>query len=245
PMAATVPEAEAMVAACEASGVVYGTAFDQRFHAAHRRIRSINASGTLGTVCSVRIHYACWLPPDWDADNWRADPYRAGGGAFMDLAPHGLDLVQYLLDDEIAEVRCLVQRRVHDYAVEDGAALVGSTAGGVLVLQHVSYNTPEKYPRRTLEIIGTSAMAVATDTLGQDAGGTLDLIRAADGRRERIEIPPDEDRPPFLAQVEAFSDRLLGDEDAWPFPPGRDLRTMYLISAALEDAGEKLERSAI
>ena len=245
PMAPTVVEAEAMVAACAEAGVFYGTAFDQRFHAAHRMLRGMIRTGALGTVCSARIHYACWLPPDWDADNWRADPYRAGGGAFVDLAPHGLDLVQYLLHDEITEVRCFVQHRVHDYPVEDGAALVGSTTRGTLVLQHVSYNTPETYPRRTLEIIGTGAMAIATDTLGQDAGGTLELVQATDGRRERVEISPEEDRSPFLAQVEAFADRLLGDEEAFPFTPERDLHTMRRISAALADAGEKLERNVV
>lgn len=245
PMAPTVAEAEAMVGACERAGVVYGTAFDQRFHGAHRRLRAMISSGALGTVCSARIHYACWLPPDWDDDNWRADPNRAGGGAFMDLAPHGLDLVQHLLREEILEVRCLVQRRVQDYEVEDGAALVGSTTSGTLFIQHVSYNTPEEYPRRTLEVVGTRAMAVATDTLGQDAGGTLELVHAGDGRRERIEIPPGEDRPPFLAQVEAFAAGLLGEEDAFAFDPHRDLQTMRLVSSALEDAGERSERSPV
>ncbi len=245
PMAPTVSEAEAMVGACERACVVYGTAFDQRFHAAHRRLRGMISSGALGEICSARIHYACWLPPDWDDDNWRADPNRAGGGAFMDLAPHGLDLVQYLLGEKIAEVRCLVQRRVQDYEVEDGAALVGSTTGGTLVLQHVSYNTPEEYPRRILEVVGTGAMAVATNTLGQTSGGTLDLIHAKDGRRERVEVSPEEDRSPFLAQVEAFAAGLLGDESAFSFDPHRDLHTMRLVSSALEDAGERLERSPV
>ena len=239
PAAATVPEAEAMISACEEAGVVYGTAFDQRFHAAHRKLRALISSGALGTVCSARIHYACWLPPDWDEDNWRADPARAGGGALVDLAPHGLDLVQYLLEDEISEVRCLVQHRVQDYEVEDGAALVGTTRGGMLVLQHVSYNTPEEYPRRTLEVVGTRAMAVATNTLGQTAGGELEIIHAADGHREKVELPPEQDRSPFLSQVEAFAASLLGDENAFPFDPHRDLHTVRLISSALEDAGER------
>ena len=156
----------------------------------------------------------------------------------MDLAPHGLDLIQHLLGEEISSVRCLVQRRVHDYPVEDGAALVGLTTNGVLFSQHVSYNTPEVYPRRTLEITGTDAMAVATNTLGQDSGGNLELVHS-DGRREQVSIPPEDDRPPFLAQVEAFSGSLLGDRDAFPFTLNLDLHTMRLVSAALEDAGEK------
>ena len=239
PMAPTLEEAERMVAACEAAGVIYATAFDQRFHAAHRRLRELVEDGSLGTVCSARIHYACWLPPEWSEDNWRADPRRAGGGAFMDLAPHGLDLLRYVLGEDLEVVRCLFQRRVHDYAVEDGAALVGRTTGGVLVLQHVSYNTPETYPRRTLEVSGTRALAVATDTLGQDPGGTLELVDAASGERRSIDIPPEEDRSPFLRQVEAFAGALLGGEQ-FPFSARADLRLMRLLEKVTEEAGASL-----
>ena len=38
PMATTMADADAMVAACNRAGVLYATAFDQRFHAAHRSL---------------------------------------------------------------------------------------------------------------------------------------------------------------------------------------------------------------
>ena len=66
PLAADVDDAAAIVAAC--AGTLAGTAFDQRFHPAHRRIAEIVAAGELGTVTAVRIVYACWLPPDWSPD---------------------------------------------------------------------------------------------------------------------------------------------------------------------------------
>ena len=102
PMATTQADAQAMVDACAAAGVLYATAFDQRFHAAHRLLAGMVAEGRLGTVTAIRIVYACWLAADWtgdgnSGDNWRIDPRRAGGGALMDLAPHGLDLSSYLL----------------------------------------------------------------------------------------------------------------------------------------------------
>lgn len=225
-----------MVGACEAAGVAYATAFDQRFHAAHRRLRGLLEDGALGTICSARIHYACWLPPGWAEDNWRVDPARAGGGAFVDLAPHGLDLVSYLLGEPIVEVSCLSQRRVFGYPVEDGAALVGLTAGGALVIQHVAYNTPDAYPRRTLEIVGTEAMVIATNTMGQTPGGKLEVVDPNDGTRRVVEIPPEEDRSPFLAQVEAFAASLLGGEP-FPFSPEHDLHVMRLMEAAMQSSG--------
>jgi len=237
PMATTLADAEAMTRACRDAGVSYGTAFDQRFQARHRLLREIVAAGRLGTVTAARVHYACWTPIDWVPptqaahDNWRVDPARAGGGAFIDLAPHGLDLLQWLLGEPLVEVACLFQRRVHPYPVDDGAALVGRFEGGALLTLNVAYNCPDAFPRRTLELIGTEKMAVAHNTMGQTPGGTLTLIDARTGIGEDVAVPPGDDVSPFGTQIETFSGCLLGGIP-FPFPPERDLHTMRLLAAA-------------
>ncbi len=230
PMATTYEDAEAMVLACRRAGVRYATAFDQRFHAAHRELARMIASGRLGTITAIRIVYACWLPANWAGDNWRIDPRRAGGGALMDLAPHGLDLSATLLGEDLIEIAAFGQTRVHHYAVEDGALLMARSRSGALVQLHVAYNCPETLPRRRLEVLGTAGLAVATDTMGQTPGGTLELIDAANGVAEPVPVPG-ADRSPFLNQVEAFADAVLGRAD-FPFPPERDLHTMDLLLQA-------------
>lgn len=237
PMARTAGEAAAMVAACRTAGVPYATAFDQRFHAAHRRLRALVADGALGTVTCVRLHYACWTPPDWRPaawahDNWRADPAVAGGGAMLDLAPHGLDLVQLLLDEPIVRVGCLLQRRVHPYAVDDGAVITARTASGVLVSHTVAYNRPDVFPRRELEVIGTAGRALAVDTMGQTPGGQLTLM-GLDGVAHPVSFAGD-DRSPFLAQVEAFGEAVRTGRP-FPFAPARDLHTMRLLDACARE----------
>ncbi|MDT7952453.1 MAG: Gfo/Idh/MocA family oxidoreductase [Acetobacteraceae bacterium] len=235
PMATTLDDAEAMVAACERAGVRYATAFDQRFHAAHRALAELIAEGRLGTVTAIRIVYACWLPANWAGDNWRIDPKRAGGGALMDLAPHGLDLSATLLGEPLVDVTAFGQARVHHYDVEDGALLMARSQSGVLVQMHVAYNCPETLPRRRLEVVGTAGQAVATDTMGQTAGGTLELIDAATGLAQVVEVPGAE-RSPFLNQVEAFAGAVLGTA-AFAFPAQDDLRTMGLVLRAQAMAG--------
>lgn len=241
PMATTLADAEAMVAACREAGVAYGTAFDQRFQARHRLLQALIAEGALGTVTAARVHYACWTPADWvpptqaGHDNWRIDPVRAGGGAFIDLAPHGLDLLQWLLGERLAEAHALLQRRVHAYPVDDGAALMGRFDSGALLTMNVAYNCPDVFPRRTLEVIGTRAMAVARDTMGQTPGGTLMVTEAQTGTAREIAVPPGEDVSPFQAQIETFS-RCLLDHVPFPFSPARDLHTMRLLIAAQEGA---------
>ncbi len=241
PMATSLADAEAMVAVCQENGVRYATAFDQRFQARHRRLRALVREGRLGLITAVRVHYACWTPADWSPpttegmhDNWRIDPARAGGGAFIDLAPHGLDLAQGLLGEPLVETRCLLQRRVFDYPVDDGAALVGRFRSGALLLLNVAYNCPDHFPRRTLELIGTRAMAIAHDTMGQTPGGSLRLVDAASGTTETVVIATDEDVSPFAAGIEAFSDGLRSGEP-FPFPPEHDLHTMRLLAAAMQD----------
>ena len=243
PMATNLADARAMIEVCAANDVVYATAFDQRFHAAHQQLREIIARGELGEITLARVYYACWTPPGWKPDsddgshdNWRVDPARAGGGAFIDLAPHGLDLTQILLNSPLEEVACLMQRRVFDYAVDDGATLIGKFENGALLTMNVAYNCPDNYPRRTLEIVGTRAMARARNTMGQTPGGSLQIIDAQTGATRDIELDPARDVSPFRNGIEAFSRALISGE-AFPFAPARDLHTMELLHAAIENAG--------
>ena len=243
PMATTLDDARAMVRACAENNVVYATAFDQRFHAAHERLRELIAQGALGEVTLARVHYACWTPPDWKPDsddgahdNWRVDPRRAGGGALIDLAPHGLDLTQMLLGQPLVEVACLLQRRVFDYPVDDGAALIGRFVNDALLTMNIAYNCPDNYPRRALEIVGTKGMARALNTMGQTPGGTLEIIGAATGATERVALDETRDVSPFRNGVEAFSRALLRGE-TFPFSPQRDLHTMNLLHSAIQCAG--------
>ncbi len=242
PMATTLADARAMVAACERAGVPYATAFDQRFHPAHQHLAGLARGGALGTVTAVRIAYCCWVGTDFQGDNWRIDPARAGGGALMDLAPHGLDLACFLLDDRLADIAALGQSRVHGYAVEDGAMLIARTGRGVLVQLHVAYNCPETLPRRRLEMLGTGGQVVATDTMGQTPGGTLLRTDAATGHEALLDVPG-ANRSPFLNQVEAFAAALRGGP-AFPFPPAHDLHIMELVLRAQRQAQPGLSHAA-
>jgi 1,5-anhydro-D-fructose reductase (1,5-anhydro-D-mannitol-forming) len=233
PMAATLKDAEAITHAVESQKIFYGTAFDQRHHPAHRAIRAQVEAGRLGTVTAVRIVYACWLGRDWSEagqPNWRIDAAQAGGGALMDLAPHGLDLVDFLLGEPITTIAALTQTKAQDYAVDDGALLIGRTAGGALASLHVAYNCPDALPRRRLEVIGTKGLLVAENTMGQTAGGSLTFIDGASGHSEPLAF--DADSSPFTEQVRAFGSALRRPEERAAYSASRDLHTMRLVARA-------------
>ncbi len=234
PMAASLDDAEAMVAALAGGDTFYGTAFDQRHHPAHRAMRDTIRAGRLGTVTAIRIVYACWLPRAWTSfagqDNWRIDPAKAGGGALMDLAPHGLDLVDFLLDESIQDLAALTQARAQDYAVDDGALLIGRTPAGVLANLHVAYNCPDALPRRRLEVTGTKGLLTAIDTMGQVAGGTLSFTDGSTGASDTL--PFDGEASPFLEQVKAFGAALRRPAERDAYSATRDLHTMRLLARA-------------
>lgn len=237
PIAASLEDAERMAEAVERSGIFYGTAFDQRHHPAHKRIAELVEKGDIGRPIAIRILYACWVDPLWNADgraaeNWRADPARAGGGAVIDLALHGLDLSQYLLGEPLERLDIVLQRRVHDYAVDDGGMLQGATRSGVLVQSHVAYNCAEVLPRRRLEILGETGAIVALDTMGQTAGGAVRRRCGTSGEETAIDF--DEHLSPFTAQARAAMDAVSGKSH--DFSIVRDLRLMRLFDKAYREA---------
>ncbi|GAC1614040.1 MAG: hypothetical protein NVS4B5_02120 [Vulcanimicrobiaceae bacterium] len=221
-----------------AANVAYATAYDQRHHPAHRRLRASIAAGDLGIVTAIRIVYACWLPATWTADNWRVDAARSGGGALVDLAPHGLDLVAMLADDEIVDARAFAQRRVHAYDVDDGATIVARTHGDVLAQLHVAYNHPETLPRRRLEVVGTRGLATAHNTMGQTPGGTLALCDAATGQSNPLAF--DDLASPFAGLVGSFTDTVASGAGFDRAAADRERAALAILDRLVRDAASQI-----
>ncbi len=246
PMAATLADAAAMVAAARSTGTLLGLAFDQRRHPAHAAIREAIVGGLVGTPTAIRIVYGCWLDRGWSTErlghdnNWRTDVAQAGGGAVIDLAPHGLDLAGMLLGEPVVALTGLLQRRVQAYDVDDGGMLVGRTASGVLVSLHNSYNTPETLPRRRLEIVGTRGQIVATDTMGQDPGGTVFFTDAMSCDTRPIAF--DAALSPFTAQARAFAAAVRGAPH--DYDPARDLAALRLLLSVEAETSQALKPAA-
>lgn len=231
PLATSLADAEAMIFSAQSAKTVYATAYDQRFHPAHEQVYEQIQQGKLGQITQVKIDYACWLPKNWSVDNWRIDQERAGGGAIIDLAPHGLDLLETLLDDTIVDIKIFEQNLVQDYKVDDGGVLMLRFASGVLGSMHVGYNRPDTLPRRTLEIFGTAGMLRATNTMGQDPGGNLTFIDSATGTQKPIAF--NIEKSPFEAQLNGFVNSIL-EKKIPSRSPEDDLRLFTLLFNALK-----------
>ncbi|MCI3934036.1 Gfo/Idh/MocA family protein [Streptomyces sp. AN091965] len=133
PLANTVEEAEAMVAAAERArtrGQLAMVGFNYRRVPALALAREMVAAGRLGTLRHVRLTYL----QDWLVDpgfplTWRLRRDRAGSGALGDLGAHIVDLAQYLTGELVAGVSALTETFVRERPLLEGASS-GLAAGG-------------------------------------------------------------------------------------------------------------------
>jgi len=109
PLARNVEEGERMVAAASETDRLLGVVMLERGDPIHRQMRAMVQAGCLGTITAVRailahMNHLRHPPP---AEDWRRSPEKIGGGSFIQLAIHYLDLAQWVLDQEIIEVDAL------------------------------------------------------------------------------------------------------------------------------------------
>ncbi len=177
PMATTVADGEAMVAACAAAGVHLMVAYPVRFS---RQFRALLATvPALGRVVAVAGTNNGKLPT---ARAWFADPVLAGGGAVMDHTVHLADLLDVVLDGAEAEsVHAVANRMINgDAPVETGGLVSIRYPGGVIATIDCSWSVPEHYPTwggLTMRLVGEDGIA-DMDAFAQAVHGFQESDRA-------------------------------------------------------------------
>ncbi len=174
PLGLNVAQAEEMVAACKQAGVLLGAAYMMRFHACHQEAKRLVAEDRIGQPVMGRAQLSCWYPPMPGA--WRQDEELGGGGAFMDMGCHCLDLLEYILDARVTEVTAMMDTLVQDYAVDDAAVITARFDNGTLGVVDNYFCIPDDAVENRLEIYGSGGAILAAGTIGQAATGSLDLV---------------------------------------------------------------------
>src|SRR3954454_8607107 len=95
PMARSIADAEAMIAACKKAGVRLFVAHVVRFFPEFARAKAVLDSGELGTPGVIRTVRGGDFP-GWNS--WYGD-FAQSGGVIMDLAIHDLDYVRWCFGD--------------------------------------------------------------------------------------------------------------------------------------------------
>ena len=187
PLATSVEDGEAMVAACREAGVRLGVAYPVRFSPAYAALREAVRGGGTGRVLTVAGANNGRLPAD--ARAWFTDRQLAGGGALMDHTVHIADLLDDLFGDARAE-EVYAQTNNLMYAA-DGVGV--ETAGlvtvrydnGAVATIDCSWSHPDHHPTwggLELQLVGERA-TVEMDAFGQVVSGF------DDSRREGVLLP--------------------------------------------------------
>lgn len=133
PLANTVAEAEAMVAAADAAaglGVWAMVGFTYRRVPAVQLARRLVDEGRIGQVRHVRAQYL----QDWIADpnaplSWRLDKAKAGSGALGDIGAHVVDMAQFITGERVTGVTGLLETFVKERPMPSSFSGLAGSAG--------------------------------------------------------------------------------------------------------------------
>ncbi len=219
PMALNVAECDTMIAACREASVSLHVAYYRRFYPKFVAAKAALENGEIGRVVGARL-LLCALSP---GGGWRVDPAVSGGGHFVDVGSHRLDMLCHLLGD-VAEVYGVAENLPAGHAAENDVALAIRFASGALA--SASFHFETRPGRDVLEVYGTEG----TLTLDPFDGETL-TVRTAAGETTRTFPTP---APVHLPFVQALVDTYRGVASDAPHVTGEAGRqTTALIDAAL------------
>jgi len=231
PFAATLDDARAMIAACEAAGVSLMVHENFRWQTPIQAVRGAIDSGRIGEVFWGRVSFRSAY------DVFSAQPYLAEGSRFIieDLGIHSLDIARFLFGDA---TRLTARTRRVNPAIrgEDVATMLLDHPGGVTSVVDCSYATrlaAEPFPETLVEVDGSAG----TIRLGQ---GYRMVVTGRDGS-ETIDVPPR--LLPWAARPwHNIQESVAAIQQHWidclragrePATSGRDnLKTLTLVEAA-------------
>jgi predicted dehydrogenase len=112
PMAISLQECEAMVAAAKESGKYLMIGQNQRLAKAHSKAKELIEQGAIGKVLTFRTIFGHGGPETWSIDPgsnvWFFDKTKAAMGAMAYLGIHKTDMIQYVLGSKIVKTQAVL-----------------------------------------------------------------------------------------------------------------------------------------
>jgi predicted dehydrogenase len=208
PMAVSVAECDAMIAAARASDASLMVAHCWRFRNEVLAMRDRIASGELGEIVKTRgygVHEA------WGPQGWFVDPTLAGGGALVDMGVHAIDTARFVLGDPTPDRVCAaIGTRYGTYAVDDDAILLIGWSNGTNSVVESGWWHPHK-----------EGMEADTEVYGTEGYARIFP------REEPYEGYDHGAQPMYTAQIREFLGAI--EEGRPPRPSGQDGRVVMQV----------------
>ena len=155
PMAMSIEDANRIIELAEEKHVKVSACHQNRFNIAVQELRKAVESGRFGKISHGSIHVR-WNRNKgyYDQAPWRGT-WAQDGGALMNQCIHGIDLLRWMMGDEVEEVYGATRQQFHDYleAEDVGMAVVKFRNGAIGTIE----GTTNVYPKNleeTLYIFG-------------------------------------------------------------------------------------------
>lgn len=155
PIALSLRDADDIIKSAEENGVIVCACHQNRFNKSIQKIRTALESGKFGRLFHGTAHIRWNRGQDYYTQApWRGT-WRKDGGALMNQCIHNIDLLRWMMGDEIEEVFAYTDRLNHPYieAEDLGLALIKFKNGSYGVIE----GTTNVYPanlEETLYIFG-------------------------------------------------------------------------------------------
>ncbi|MFC2007347.1 Gfo/Idh/MocA family protein [Chloroflexota bacterium] len=238
PMTITVEDAELMVAACDKNKVKLGVSFPARYHPAHIEARHYIQSGIVGEINVVKAQYcrggsrgswSTWSP-------WRSDPSMGGAGALYGQGVHPIDLLRFMLDSEIEEVRALTDENPPEYPVDDMAYVIIRFENGVTGVVICGMLAPRS--ENDAVLYGSKAKITCKGTIGAPMPGAVgEFLVDGDAINVRMDFPNTGKPPRMVHEIDDFNNWVDGGIE--PDITGRNgLQMVKIGNAILESSRE-------
>lgn len=174
PMALTLEDCDAIIAAVNKSGLKFSLCYQMRCDPVNQKMKALVDAGAVGEIALVRRRHAIpmLLNPDWAVPgNWHIDPEQ-NMGMFMDDASHAADWFYWMLGKPVS-VMAEIDNVITDVAPDDnGVALYRFAKGEMGVLLNSSTQLAAE---ATTEIYGSAG------TIHQNYGDAPASLLPADG----------------------------------------------------------------
>ena len=177
PMAMSIEDADKIIALAEERHVKVSACHQNRFNVAVQELRKAVEAGRFGMLSHGSIHVR-WNRNQgyYDQAPWRGT-WAQDGGALMNQCIHGIDLLRWMMGDEIEEVYGATRQQFHDYleAEDVGMAVIKFKNGAIGTIE----GTTNVYPKNleeTLYIFGENG----TVKVGGTSTNNIDVWDFAD-----------------------------------------------------------------
>ena len=237
PMTTTLADALAMVRACRDFGVKLGVGFELRHNPGHILARDLVMDGTLGRVTMAQGQWGFGtrgqevFPPRTGLRQWWDDPDAIGGAStMMGTGVHVMDLLRFVLGQEVTEVAAITDGQTAERPLEQIAALSLRFSGGTLGTLVCGRLLPDT--RNDLALYGINGRFTSRETVWEALKGEIEVVSDTVTRSEAY---PENYLGNFIAQTVDFQNAVAEDRD--PAATGVDgLRVVETTLAAIESA---------